>query len=187
MKIKKFLPIFLLIFGFQSKVSAFTQPEQAQGFSIGYDIGSIANGLALGVRAASPAFFNNIFRATGKANLGWEQNAVPINENKAYWLPYGLYRLGLQAGVFLPNLPIRIFSSAELALVTPHSKISSKKAILGLVGSTDIEFFLDPSFRHAIVLTMGGIGLFSPIAENLTNQPSFANGFLASFGYRYYL
>jgi hypothetical protein len=187
MNIRLFVPAFLGLFGFELSLGAFTQPEQAQGFSVGYDVGSVANGLALGVRASSPSFFNNIFRATAKAHLGWVQNAVPINEDKAYWLPYGLFRLGLQGGVFIPNLPIRISSFGEVALVTPHNKISSNKVNFGLAGGTDIEFFMDPNFAHAIVLTMGGIGMFSTTAENLKNQPSYANGFFASFGYRFYL
>jgi hypothetical protein len=184
MKIRQLLPVIFIFFGINSAAES---PDKSHGFSVGYEIGSIANGLALGARVASPSFFHNIFRATAKANLGWVQNVVPTGENEATWLRYGLFRLGIQGGVFVQDLPIRIMSSAEVALVVPQSKISSKNLIFGLAGNMDIEFFMDPMRSHAMVLSMGGIGLIPPTADNLPGKPSFANGFLASFGYRFYL
>lgn len=185
MKIRNFLSVLFIVFAVQS--FAADSKGASQGFSIGYDVGSIANGMAMGARVGSPTFFHDIFRVTAKAHLGFAQNVIPEGKTEAKWPLYGLYRLGLQGGVFIPNLPIRIMSSAEIAVVTPQSTIASKKAIIGMAGGMDIEFFMDSARSHALVLNMGGIGLFSPSADNLQGHPTFANGFMTSFGYRFYL
>lgn len=165
---------------------AISNEDHSTGFSIGYEVGSIANGMAYGLRVASPSFFYDVFRISAAANMGWAQNVIPKDEAKNIWAPYGLYRLGIHAGSFLFDLPIRVSGAAELATVTPSKKISSKAIVMGTVGSMDFEFFADAKRSHALVLNLGGIGLFSPIADNLKDEPSFANGFTSACGYRYY-
>jgi hypothetical protein len=88
--------------------------------------------------------------------------------------------------MFVPDTPIRISSFADIAMVVPSIKISSKAVIFGLGGGMDTEIFLSPLRNHAMFIALGGIGLFSPIADGLKGFPSFANGFTTSFGYRYY-
>lgn len=162
-------------------------PDHANNFSIGFDVGSIANGIANGIRIASPSFFNDLFRVVGSANLGWAQNVRPKGSNDDKWAYYGLWTVGLHTGRFIYNLPIRISGVAELAILTPSKDISSKAAVFGFKGGFDVELFADSARSHAIFLNMGGIGLFNPyFADNLAGNPTVANGFTSAIGYRYY-
>lgn len=160
----------------------------ANNFSVGYDVGTIANGIANGLRVASPSFFHDRMRIVGSANLGWAQNVRPKDKTDDRWAYYGLYTLGLHSGRFIYALPIRINGTAELAVITPSKDIStSKPAVLGLKGGFDAELFADPARSHALFLGAGGLGLFQPyFADNLAGNPTVANGFTAAVGYRYY-
>jgi hypothetical protein len=58
---------------------------------------------------------------------------------------------------------------------------------MGINGMLDVEIFPEPLERHAIAITLGGLALFRPyFAENLTGNPTVANGFSTSLGYRFY-
>ena len=135
---------------------------------------------------ASPSFFRDLVRVIASANVGWIPNVMPADSQKLTWLPYGLYKIGISVGSFIYQLPIRVSGSAELVLITPHRDISSKKVIVGTHGAMDIEFFVNPKRSSAVFVNLGGMGLFSPKADKLQGQPTFANGFTTSFGYRYY-
>ena len=185
----KFLRTFFAFYLIGSAaISTADIPESnANNFSIGYDIGTIANGIANGLRVASPSFFHDRLRIVGSANLGWAQNVRPKDKTDDRWAYYGLYTLGFHGGQFIYALPIRINGAAEFAVITPSKDISSKTAILGLKGGFDVELFANPSRSHALFLGAGGLGLFQPyFAENLAGNPTVANGFTAAVGYRYY-
>ena len=157
-----------------------------RGLSVGVDIGSIAGHLTNGLRIGSPPFFNGMARATLSGHLGWAQNVMSVTDTNYTWLPYGLIKLGIHVGTFVPDMPIRISSFADVAMVVPTIKISSKSVILGLDGGLDAEIFVRQNRQHALFVSLGGIGLFSPFADGLRGRPTIANGFTTSFGYRYY-
>ncbi len=191
MFIKKLQVLVLIGLSFNAMtVQAQTEPAASQnmlsGMSAGFDVGSIAGHLIHGLRIDSPSFFNGYARAMASGYLGWAQNVMSITDNTSSWLPYGLFKFGIHVGSFVYGLPIRISSYANVDMVVPSLKISYKSVIFGLDGGMDLEIFMDPQRNHAIAIDLGGIGLFTPIADGLKNRPSFANGFWTSFGYRYY-
>lgn len=187
--VKRKLLAVLSLCSFFSSFSLWAEPEPNRplsGLSVGVDVGSISGHLTNGVRISSPSFFGDYARATFAAHLGWVQNATTVASAANAWLPYGLFKLGLALGDFMPDLPIRLVGVAEVALVAPSYRITNKPVIVGFSGGLDVEFFMNPHRNHALFVAMGGIGLLAPMADGLKGRPSFANGFSTNFGYRYY-
>lgn len=159
--------------------------DHSDGFSIGYDLREIAGDFGMGMRIASPSFFKSLLsrrlvRAVASGHVAWAKNVVAQGGQNAKWLPYGFFKIGLSAGSFIGDLPIRISTPVEFVLITPSEEIASTLK-LGLMGSADFEFFLNPGRSHVVYIAMGGL-----FAENLQGQSSIASGFAVSTGYRYY-
>lgn len=155
------------------------------GLSVGTDAGMIAgDNFKVGARVSSPSFMSGWIRAAASGHIAWLQNAMSVADTNYSWPTYGLFKLGLHVGNFVHVVPIRVSTFLDVVMVTPSLKISDKAAIFGIDGGLDAELFYN--LQHANFIALGGTGLFPATANGLKGKPTFASGFLISFGYRYY-
>ena len=158
--------------------------EKTSHFALGWSINNFSGNYGLGLEMQSPAFFNDIVHLRLSGAYNWVQG-TRRGANSETWSPYGLFRLGAFSSSFILGTPIRGYGGGGLVLLTPTDSVSTKNVEFGGYGLVGLEFFLaDKNFP--LYMELGGIGTGAQ-ADQLERSQIYANGFLMSWGFRYFL
>jgi len=153
-------------------------------FAVGFDVDSYSNNFGGGITLFSPHFFNDHMWIQFTGDIAWVQG-VANGTTLTTWSPYGLFKLGLMAGRFLENTPIRIYGGGGIVLVTLANNVSNSSAVGGY-GVAGVEFLVNRDRSKALFIELGGMGTGAQ-ADKMVNAPLYANGFSVSWGYKFYL
>jgi hypothetical protein len=167
-----------------SAAAAAAETPETPGGALGWTVSDFSGNYGLGVEAQTPAFFNGGSFVRVSAAYAWVP-AVPDGELDERWLPLGLIRLGYFGVNWVEGAAVRGYGGGGLALALLSDRISSSSSKLGGYGLVGVELFLGGKVS-AMYLELGGMG-FSMRADRLPGNPNVLNGFLAGWGFRYYL
>ena len=158
--------------------------KDASNFAIGWNINSLSNNYGLGMTIQSPRFWKRAqIRLSGI--YAWA-NGIPTGTAKYAWKPFGLVRLGLFSGSFLPNSSIRGYGGGGIAMLIPSDEVSSQGNVFGGYGLIGLEFFGREGMNGPMFIEVGGMGAGAR-ADKFENEPLYANGFTVAWGFRYFL
>jgi hypothetical protein len=147
------------------------------GSEFGYDVG-------VGAEIGSPAFSNNRVCFRLKGSINWlEQYRI----NETHWVRYrsiGTYMVYN----FIRVDRCRVFVEGGPFVILPDKRLSKKNSYQGFAASTGLELFvLNSSSLNMCYYFSAGFAYSTATAENLENMPRYANGFVFSNGFRFYL
>jgi hypothetical protein len=182
MKIRSILVALSLVLVGSTALADGSFRDNADSLSIGFDVSSFSNNYGVGGVIVSPKLLDGRLWFQLAGDYAWVQGNAGSN---ADWFPYGNFRLGICSGRFLAdNVPIRFYTEAGAVLLVNGSSLSSEKTHWGTIGLIGLEFFLDS--HAAPFIELGGMGTGAK-ADQLQGVPIYANGFVASWGFKCYL
>jgi hypothetical protein len=159
------------------------QPDRPTGFAVGWEIASFANNYGFGVRVDTPPFADETVQIQLAADVAWVQGVSPGTSDTT-WAPYTLVRIGIVRRVPIRDLPLHFYGGGGVALLFPTHKVSEKTVQGGGYGVTGLELSLPQNGRSAWFAELGGMGTGAK-ADQLANDPIYANGFTIAWGFRY--
>lgn len=80
---------------------------------------------------------------------------------------------------------IRTYGLGGVFFTSPTSKMGSKTSFGGW-GTVGVEFFRELASNYSMFMELGGMGS-GVTADKLVGKPLYANGFIASWGGRFFL
>jgi hypothetical protein len=155
--------------------------EVGHGLAVGWDLSSFANNFGLGLRVASPRFAHDKMGFELGAHYAWVQG-VANGATDTSWFPYGSVQLGVLGSQSIGSLPLRFYGGGGVVVLLPTDKLSSRTSDFGGYGVTGLELFMA---EQAWFVELGAMGTGAK-ADQLVASPIYANGFTASWGFRYY-
>jgi hypothetical protein len=165
------------------KIEVLNQRRSSR-YAMDFNINSFSNNYGLGVGVSSPYILNNSLNFRLSGAYAWVQG-VANTETTQTWAPYGLVRLGVYGSGFVYGTAIRAYGGGGPMLVIPSTTLSDQNTKVGGFGLVGLEFPLGGK-SGAMFLELGGMGSGAK-ATKLSQSPIYANGFLASWGFRYVL
>jgi len=151
-------------------------------FTWDFNVNSFSNSYGLGASVGSPYFFNDKVNFRLAGSYGWVQG-TPKGQGSETWAPFGMLKLGLFGSNFLPGTLIRGYGGGGPLLLLPSDAVSSADTVSGGFGIVGVEFFLTAEKSLAMFVELGGMGTGAR-ATGFENDPIYANGFTASWGFR---
>lgn len=151
--------------------------------SIGFELDRYHNEFGYGLNVSSPFFANDSVAIRGAATQAFYEGTVDEETGEQKWTGFGVYKLGVVGGRIVRGF-MRMYGFGGLAYVTPAKKFSDKSSVTGGFGGFGFEFISDRDLNYFIEL--GSIGTGAR-ADKLPGKPIYANGFLQTVGFRYYL
>lgn len=163
-----------------SILSIAQEQSLSNGFGLGYQITQHQKDFGLGLNLTSPYFADNKIAVRARGNVMWHEH---INSDfKNTWSEYYNLSLGLigVSGEIAGFL--RLYGEGGLIALLPSSNFSNEDLEMGGYGLFGFEFFSSPHFNYFIEL--GGVGT-GALANKLSTEPLYSNGFLMNVGFRY--
>lgn len=155
------------------------ETKKPSGFSLGFGIGQYKNDFGLSVNVKSPWFL-------------WESVAVKAEglllfNDQADWKLYGGAKLGLCGGSIMESADIRLYGEGGALILFPSADFSDKTIEIGGYGLFGFEFIMQKkSSGPAYYIELGANGIRA-IANKITGNPHYVNGFFTTTGFRWYL
>jgi hypothetical protein len=157
----------------------------ANNFAVGFDIDSFSNNFGGGITLVSPHFLNDRLHVQASGGVAWVQG-IKNGSSQTDWAPYGIFKVGIYGGNFIQDLPIRVYGGGGAVILAFNGSVDSTGVTVGGFGVAGVEFFVDKRRAEALFIEVGGMGTGAS-ADKLQGSPIYANGFTASFGYKFYL
>jgi hypothetical protein len=162
------------------------------GASLGFSIQRIADDLAVGGQASTPAFLRHMLRFTGAGGVAWYPHATDSAGQEA-WKPFGHARLTLEIGPpDFVGAPLRPYGFAGAQVLFLPDSLSSESIAVGAVGGfgfeLEIRYPREPPGTDPVsfFVELGATGNAAR-ADRLADHPAIANGFVMTAGLRAYL
>ena len=157
--------------------SLLAQSEKNEGLGFGFHLNQYQSDFGLGVNLSSPNFFSESVCLRLRANAMFYEY---INDEfKTDWEPYANIMLGFSSASYKINDAIALYGEGGVIGIFPSSTISSSDLEIGGYGIFGFEFYFYDGFCY--FLEAGGIGI-DAVADKLTAEPIYSNGFLMSVG-----
>jgi len=154
-----------------------------EGFALGFNLNQYQRDFGFGLNVTSPSFANGNLVIRASANLQYLQH-VPVDGTAETWTGYGAFRLGLANVARSIADGVRLYGEGGAMLLLPNDEFSDEGARIGAYGLFGFEFYMNPS--SSFFLEAGGLGIYA-VADQLPNEPIYANGFITSVGWRVHL
>jgi hypothetical protein len=165
-----------------------SQRRENEGFSLGMDVQRMQDDFGVGLRAATPFFFDGTTRITVGGGVDWFPHGVSDSGHNE-WITYGHARLVIEGGRRIEGAPIRLYGFGGVQLLFLPDRLSSTSVAVGGLGGFGFEFYMRRGAADGPVsyfIEIGGVGM-NATANQQPGHPGLATGFLTTAGMRWYL